>query len=144
MIALSYVSRASHRFDNQQLTELLTHCHRVNGQKNITGLLLYNGSGTFLQVLEGEQETIEKLYLSICSDKRHSRVNCISRKLVPQRNFPDWKMGFRNLVNEPINSMSGFSDFMQTDDKEDYLSKNPSMVDSMLLHFKNKSNEVAL
>ncbi len=144
MISLSYVSRAEHRFNNQELTQLLDQCHRENSSKNITGLLLYNGSGTFIQVLEGPESELDELYQKIRQDERHSKVNCISRKNIAHRHFPDWKMGFRNLSSTPIVNLGGFSDFMQSDTPEDYLENNGSLVEDMLLHFKNKSQEVSL
>jgi hypothetical protein len=144
MITLSYISCATHRFDDDELIDLLKHCHTHNSQANISGLLLYNGASTFLQVLEGDEEQIDKLYLSISTDKRHKRVNCIHRKEITQREFPDWKMGFRNLATAPLTHMEGFSDFMHADDSVNYLLENTGFASTMLSHFKSTSQEILL
>jgi len=144
MINLSYVSCAKERFSDEQLSDLLKKCHQYNSQHNITGLLLYNGAGTFLQALEGDPKVIDKLYNNIQHDPRHHRVNCIHRKEISARDFPNWKMGFRNLSNIPVTSLTGFSAFMQTEESDQYLIENSSFAQNMLGYFKQKSNEVVL
>ncbi|MGS2717874.1 BLUF domain-containing protein [Eionea flava] len=143
-ITLSYISCAKHRFSDDELLALLEHCHAHNSQHNISGLLLYNGASTFLQVLEGEQDIVEQLYLRISTDKRHHRVNCILKKAIEKRDFPDWKMGFRNLSKTPLLNIEGFSNFMQASDATSYLSENASFANTMLKHFKNTSQEILL
>lgn len=142
MISLCYVSSANKRFDNDELVNLLHSCHENNSQQNITGLLLYNGQGTFIQTLEGEENTVVPLYEKIKADSRHSRVNCISKNTIEERNFPNWKMGFRRLDKESVGNIQGFSDFMEQKDSNSYLSDKPHLVQSLLSHFKNKSNEL--
>jgi hypothetical protein len=99
---------------------------------------------TFLQVLEGDPEVIDELYLKINSDDRHSNIHCISRTSITERNFPNWKMGFRNLSNTPASNLEGFSDFLDTENSNDSLLNSPSVVENMLLHFKNKTHEIRL
>lgn len=142
MISLCYVSSSSKRFDNDELVNLLNTCRENNSQKNITGLLLYNGQGTFIQALEGEESTIIPLYEKIKTDSRHSRVNCLSKHTIEERNFPNWKMGFRHLDKESVGSIQGFSTFLQQKDSNRYLSEKPHLAESLLAHFKNKSNEL--
>jgi len=142
MISLCYVSSANKRFDNNELVSLLNTCREKNSQQNITGLLLYNGQGTFIQTLEGEENTITLLYEKIKIDSRHSRVNCLSKLTIKERNFPNWKMGFRRLDKESIGSIQGFSTFFEQKDSNRYLSEKPHLAESLLAHFKNKSNEL--
>lgn len=144
IITLSYISCARHRFSDDKLIALLEHCHSHNSKHNISGLLLYNGASTFLQVLEGEQDIVEQLYLRISTDKRHHRVNCISKKAIKERDFPDWKMGFRNLSKTPLTHIEGFSGFMQASDATSYLSEHAGFANTMLKHFKNTSQEILI
>ncbi len=144
MITLSYVSCASHRFSNDELISLLQECHQNNQKHHITGLLLYNGAGTFLQVLEGDADIIDRLYMGIASDKRHHRVNCIHRNDIEKRNFPDWKMGFRNLASHPLNNLDGFSDFMEAEDSIEFLTTHSDFAMTMLKHFKSTSEEILI
>jgi hypothetical protein len=144
MIALSYVSCATQRFSNEDLLSLLEKCHKNNKALDVSGLLLYNGKGTFVQVLEGDAEKVDELYLKISSDSRHKRINCIYRKTITTRDFSNWKMGFRNLSNQSMDHVEGFSNFMSSGDTEGYLLDNSEFVSTIFSHFKNLSQEVIL
>jgi hypothetical protein len=78
----------------EALLGLLRQCQRKNASSGVTGLLLF-GNDTFLQVLEGEAETVDGLFHRIEGDRRHQDVRLLSRRPIGQRRFPDWKMGFR-------------------------------------------------
>ena len=142
MIALSYVSCATNRFTHDELVGLLEICHKSNKQLNITGMLLYNGKSSFLQVLEGEEETVKNLYEVIKKDVRHHRVTCISIEPISQRSFADWKMGFRNLSSIKLENKDGFSDFISQKNATDKLQKNASLAHKMLDHFRNETQEL--
>ena len=58
---LIYMSSATQLMSNEELLELLKTCRENNEKKNLTGMLLY-GEGAFVQVLEGEEETVEATY----------------------------------------------------------------------------------
>lgn len=116
MIELVYVSRAHAKFTEPELVDLLTKARESNTKLGITGLLLYDGNGTFIQALEGEEEHIEHLFSKISKDSRHSRVNIIARKNIQDRAFPDWKMGFK-IIDEALSKpISGFSQCMRQSD----------------------------
>lgn len=97
-----------------------------------------------MQVLEGEQEDVISLYETIKQDPRHSRIHCISKQTIQERDFPNWKMGFRNLSDTPLDCIDGLSDFMQQQDASDYIANNPSFAYTLLSHFKDKTNELVL
>ena len=138
MIEMIYVSKASHRFTEKELKELLATARTNNTKTGLTGLLLYDGQGTFIQVLEGEESVIEALFKTIKNDKRHSRVNVLWRKDIEERGFPDWKMGYQNILDMDTSTIMGFSDFLQQDKNHDYVLTNPGFVLNMLNHFKSK------
>ncbi len=144
MIALSYVSSSTKRFTDDELTQLLKVCHRNNKISDISGLLLYNNSGTFIQILEGEAEDVESTYAKIKADPLHTRVHCISRKTISERDFPNWKMGFRNLSDTSLDHIEGYSDFMNSENPDEYLLKKASFASEILSYFKNTSNEVLM
>ena len=67
---------------------------RINNYRQaITGMLLY-AEGRYLQVLEGEMESVEALYEHIRSDSRHAQIVRMHSALVPQRLFTHWSMGY--------------------------------------------------
>jgi len=139
MIELIYVSKASKRFTEKDLNDLLSAARSNNTKTGLTGLLLYDGRGTFIQVLEGEESNIDPLYQKIKKDKRHSRVNILWRKEIEQRGFPDWKMGYKNIHDMDVSTIMGFSDFLQQKERNNYLLTNPGFVLNMLTHFKSKN-----
>ncbi|MGH1487113.1 MAG: BLUF domain-containing protein [Cellvibrionaceae bacterium] len=142
MISLCYVSSSTKPPSDNELVDLLKACHQSNSKLDITGLLLYNGIGTYLQALEGDEISVRELYDKIKKDPRHERVHKIGEKQIENRSFPEWKMGFRNTSKLPTDTLTGFSQFMNKEDAANYLSENTSFAYEMLSHFRNKSNEL--
>lgn len=93
---LAYVSTASSAMRRADLLELLERAREVNREKGVTGLLLYQG-GHFLQVLEGEQDTVRALFAHIAHDPRHFRVTELFEQQLDQRQYAEWSMGFQAL-----------------------------------------------
>lgn len=99
MFYLIYVSSASGLMAENELTELLHKCRENNAARGITGLLLYK-SGNIMQMLEGDEATVNELYQIICNDPRHKNVITIQFGETRERMFGDWSMGFRNMDND--------------------------------------------
>lgn len=57
-IMLIYGSSSTDRFSEADLVPLLQQAREKNQRLNVTGMLLYR-DGNFLQVLEGERETVD-------------------------------------------------------------------------------------
>lgn len=79
----------------------------------VSGLLLHH-EGSFLQVLEGEEEAVLSLFAIIGRDPRHARVLTIRRGAIAERSFGEWRMGFVGVRRQDIPLLSGFSSFLQT------------------------------
>ena len=95
-----------------ELSELLTQAREKNGRLGVTGMLLYR-LGAFLQLLEGEPETLQRLYKTIRADARHRNVVTLLDDPTEERNFADWSMGFRHFGDmHPDEIPEGFSQFM--------------------------------
>jgi hypothetical protein len=62
----------------------------------ITGVLLYF-NGSIIEVLEGKEEHVKKLYTTICQDTRHSHLIQLYAGPIKKRYFPDWFMGYKTL-----------------------------------------------
>ena len=120
----------------------MVYLEEKNQAKEVTGLFLYDGYGTFIQVLEGHSDIILPLYEKISRDTRHSRVNLLGQNQIQERSFPDWRMGFKNLSQLPALEIEGYSNFLQQTDPKSYLTHQPKFVIELLEHFKhnNKSN----
>ena len=87
-----------------------------NAKSGITGLLLYDNKGTFIQAIEGECKQVDDLYQKILRDGRHSNLSRISRRNIQTRSFPDWKMGFKLIDLTSAKPSLGFSQYMQEQD----------------------------
>ena len=110
MIRLTYASTALKEWSSEELLKLLKECRINNGAKNITGILLY-ANGTFFQVLEGDEATVNSVYSMIEKDKRHKDVTIIEKEKIAERAFPYWSMGFEKLDAKEISKMEGLNDF---------------------------------
>lgn len=93
MHELIYISAARRLFDSGQLAGLLEQARRNNAKLGVTGILLYEG-GSFIQVLEGDQDAVEALYQRVSADDRHYRVQRLRERPIKTRSFADWTMGF--------------------------------------------------
>ncbi len=99
MFHLVYTSTATHPIEREALFDLLRQSRDRNRQNHISGLLLHKND-QFIQVLEGEESQVRALFDRIRSDKRHQNVVAILEGVIPEREFADWSMGFRE-VYEP-------------------------------------------
>jgi hypothetical protein len=95
-LQLGYVSTAANPMRREALVELLGQSRKANSEKQISGLLLYQG-GHFFQVLEGAPDEIRELFERIAGDPRHTHVAVVFEQPIEQRHFADWSMGFQAL-----------------------------------------------
>jgi Sensors of blue-light using FAD len=112
MIEIIYASAQSQPFSTKQLTELLEKARKNNQALGVSGLLLYH-RGSFLQVLEGDEQVVDALYEKIGHDPRHNRFVVIKRSVVTERSFADWSMGFVEVNPAVAKKLEGFNQFLQ-------------------------------
>ncbi|MGB0576371.1 MAG: BLUF domain-containing protein [Alphaproteobacteria bacterium] len=93
MFHLLYTSSALNFMSSRQLEELLVESRTFNADKNITGILLYC-DGSFMQLLEGDEEEVQSLFGRIETDRRHFDVRKIFTKETESRWMKDWAMAF--------------------------------------------------
>lgn len=113
MLQLIYTSAATVQFSQKQLKELLHKARQNNESLGVSGMLVYN-EGSFLQILEGEEESLTALYEKIEKDERHDNVKLLLRKEIEERSFGEWKMGFFD-ASRSAEKLEGFSDFFRAD-----------------------------
>ena len=133
---LIYVSTASGAMSDQDLVEILQVSRRNNAQSGLSGMLLYK-DGTFMQVLEGEQETLKQRYSIIAEDPRHKDLMLLSEKPIEQRSFADWSMGFHNLKALDDEVLEGFTPFLKESFTSHHFGDNPDMAHRLLLAFRD-------
>lgn len=140
MIELVYMSQAQHVFNETELAELLDISRINNTGRGITGMLLYDGVGTFIQAIEGEQAQIDQLYKIISLDPRHSAIQQLAYSEVFERSFPDWKMGYKCFTDEDTHKLQGYSTFMSEGHSHSDASTLSLGLD-MLKHFRQTTNQ---
>jgi hypothetical protein len=91
-----YVSTLAQEFTGEALEDLLDSSRGRNERIGVTGMLVVRGRGV-LQMLEGEQSVVRRLYDTIAVDTRHHDVITVWRSRTARRRFPDWSMAFDDL-----------------------------------------------
>jgi hypothetical protein len=64
-----------------------------NTALGVTGGLVFNRK-YFLQVLEGDSSSVNKVFAAISKDPRHSKIVVVEIKPVHERLFGAWSMGY--------------------------------------------------
>ena len=78
-------------FRATEVAQILKASRKNNQQLNVTGALLYSAT-FFAQVLEGPQQSIEKIFERIQQDDRHGEVTVLESSHSDRRDFPEWSM----------------------------------------------------
>ena len=140
MLSIIYASSAVRLLDRKELVDLLEYSREKNVKYDITGMLLYRG-GNFIQVIEGEDEEVLQLYNNIKADPRHKDVTLLSKDPIAKRQFPDWRMGFRNIDQMSAKELEGFSSFLENDFSPAYFKDKPTRAYILLLSFKDTMSD---
>ena len=85
-----YISRPTH-FDHIVLENILNSSRSNNPKVGVTGNLIYH-SDLFLQMLEGPQMAVCKLYETILSDNRHADIIKLRDANFNRRLYSSWAM----------------------------------------------------
>ena len=111
---LIYVSTASDDYVGEsELENILEQSVRNNAADGITGMLLYS-SGTFLQVLEGEESKIEECFARIQQDPRHHSLYVLERHAIERGSFSNWHMGFKLLGPKDVAALPGYAPIFES------------------------------
>jgi hypothetical protein len=110
LLSIAYVSVATRPMSDADIAGLLVGSRANNERDGITGALLYN-RGRFIQIVEGEDDTVRARFDAIAADPRHRNVRKMREKTVGIRQFPQWTMGYREPTDESITQLDGFEDF---------------------------------
>jgi len=87
-------------------TKILEKSKSYNKKENITGILC-QGSGLWMQVLEGERSQVNVLYSRIMADRNHQNVELLSMEEITHRRFGEWSMALVYLSkNDPLVKMA--------------------------------------
>ncbi|PKM11107.1 MAG: blue light sensor protein [Gammaproteobacteria bacterium HGW-Gammaproteobacteria-3] len=137
MIRLVYMSHAVKPFATEDLMQLLRECRDSNAAKGVTGVLLYFND-SFIQVLEGKEEIINKTFQLIKKDPRHKNVVELERTYILQPEFPDWSMGFEEI--DPAQfanfNIEGFNHFFNTEEASKSNAFDHKLISTLMKHLR--------
>ena len=122
-----YVSSAVGTWATSELTALLGQSRAKNAGLGVTGVLLHR-EGTFMQVLEGEEDVVRPLYARIAHDPRHADVVNVWGSLSTFRRFGDWSMGFRDLNSHPVD-LPGYAGILDAPPNHELLRRRLAAAD---------------
>ena len=102
LVRLLYVSKPVGPITTHVTASLLENSRVSNKKSEITGVLC-QGSGIYMQVLEGERTAVNALYSRIIADTRHHQVELLSFEEVGQRRYGQWSMALVQLsIDDPM------------------------------------------
>ncbi len=110
-----YISSATQHFGTEALEELLARARANNERCGITGILLYHDL-SFLQIIEGTRDDVDRLMTRIKRDPSHTAVRIVQDESISERDFRSWAMACRVasadearvIANPPLRLDRGF------------------------------------
>lgn len=138
LIQLIYVSSTPSLLDEASLTAILASSRRHNLQNRITGMLLY-ADGSFLQVLEGDADTVEETMARISQDPRHHQIIELSKGPIAAREFGQWTMGFRALSPADAAAHPGYAPYFTRGFNPRQVGDTPGLALELLTAFASRS-----
>lgn len=91
MERLIYTSEASDMLSGDEVFEIVEASARNNAKRDISGFLIFK-DGRFLQLIEGETDSLEELMQVLQRDPRHHSIRTVKRTVANQREFDGWRM----------------------------------------------------
>ena len=99
LVRLLYVSQPVGPITTTVTTSILENSSIYNKAENITGILC-QGSGLWMQVLEGERHQVNVLYARIMASRHHRNVELLSMEEITHRQFGQWSMALVHLSKD--------------------------------------------
>ncbi len=93
MYQLTYSSISKEGLIVEDLENILETAKSINFQNDISGCLVYHNEN-FIQILEGEEENVLKIYDKIKEDGRHHSIKLLWDNQINTRSFQEWNMAF--------------------------------------------------
>ncbi|AUC81519.1 BLUF domain-containing protein [Lacinutrix sp. Bg11-31] len=127
-----YTSQASKQFSKRSLLDLLHDSRAFNTIDNISGVLMHR-NGCFLQVIEGESDVVNSLFIRLLKDPRHKEVKIILDSSVDSCLFSNWAMGCADFDDPELSMMPGIrTDLSDPKVIEDLIIKLPELATFLL------------
>ena len=130
---IMYSSRAARTLASDDL-ELILDDARVGNERNaVTGALIF-ADGIFVQILEGERETLDRLLASISRDMRHRSMKVFYQCAITQRAFHDWRMAYLPVNVSEMARWTGLPNTQSIDELLQQVHADQELVPRILVH----------
>ncbi len=108
MKAIMYKSIPSEGIEKSKFQELLQNSQERNQLHHITGYIFLSRT-KIVQLIEGDDTTIDALYNRIKNDTRHVEVSIILDKQIEKRTMMNWNMAVLDFWNDKKATFDEFS-----------------------------------
>ena len=106
LVSLLYVSQPTGPVTTSVTSTILRSSTINNKAANISGVLC-QGTGLYMQVLEGERPVVNDMFYRIVADSRHRNIELLSMEEITNRKFDQWSMALVHLnANDPMVKMN--------------------------------------
>jgi hypothetical protein len=105
---LCYLSKPAKPFTAEDLDDIESKSITANNERDVTGLLIVNDD-RILQILEGAEDSVRKLYTKIEADSRHTMLKLASAVEDEVRLLYKWSMVVRGLAGTPTKLLEQFT-----------------------------------
>lgn len=137
MHSLFYCSVATREIFDQDILDILKVSRKNNMERDITGILVYQKkTREFLQILEGEEETIFNALGIIEDDPRHTSVDLVLEQKINERAFKNWSMAFSDLESLDKSRLEGVSEYLEKGFTSELLKNNPESFSRLVKTFR--------
>ena len=109
-----YFSFSVEPFSEADINAILEQSRRYNVEHNVSGMLLYL-NGSIIQVIEGKEDVINRLYGRIKQDARHRDVTQVFSRPIIERLFANWSMGYETVT---VQELANIKDIVRIYDDE--------------------------
>ncbi len=99
LVRLLYVSQPVGPVTTTVTASILEKSNIYNKKENITGVLC-QGSGLWMQVLEGERHQVNILYSRIMGSRQHNNIELLLMDEIRERQFGQWSMVLVHLSKD--------------------------------------------
>lgn len=114
-----YVSTMAPEATIQGISDIVKHARVANAQKDITGVLVFDGI-RFCQQIEGRQKDVLALMERMYKDACHINIEVFHHGPLPERRFRHFSVGFADVADvavleqlEQLDGQDGVAAFMR-------------------------------
>ena len=104
LIRLIYYSELELSMSESDLDNIINQSRQNNRENEVTGILFFSGTD-FIQVLEGPESVVIKLYATIMNDSRHKNCELLDIGFGQNRFFSEWAMGYVPQVRADLDKL---------------------------------------